>query len=154
MLPVISHRRFLPWLLLLFFGSGCAALIYEIVWLQLLELIIGSSSISLGVLLGAFMGGMCLGSILLPRFVSSNRHPLRIYALLELGIGVFGVLILYATPHLGNLYAALPWHGIFVRALIAIYQAGTGQSYIHGVLQIVVAGITCGIVRVFAAIKL
>ena len=60
----------MPLLLLLFIGSGCAALIYEIVWFQLLQLVIGSSAVSLGVLLGTFMGGMCLGSLLLPRFVS------------------------------------------------------------------------------------
>ena len=59
--------RFLIALLLLFVGSGCAALIYEIVWFQLLQLVIGSSAVSLGVLLGTFMGGMCLGSLLLPR---------------------------------------------------------------------------------------
>lgn len=50
----------LIWLLPLFIGSGCAALIYEIVWLQLLQLVIGSSAVSLGVLLGTFMGGMGL----------------------------------------------------------------------------------------------
>ena len=61
----MSSRRFMPALLLLFVGSGCAALIYEIVWFQLLQLVIGSSAISLGVLLGTFMGGMCLGSLLL-----------------------------------------------------------------------------------------
>ena len=42
----------LPLLVLLFVGSGCAALIYEIVWFQLLQLVIGSSAVSLGVLLG------------------------------------------------------------------------------------------------------
>ena len=66
----MTSRRFLPALLLLFVGSGCAALIYEIVWFQLLQLVIGSSAVSLGVLLGTFMGGMCLGSLLLPRVVS------------------------------------------------------------------------------------
>ena len=39
-----SHRLRLA-LLLLFFGSGCAALIYEVVWLQLLALVIGSSAV-------------------------------------------------------------------------------------------------------------
>jgi len=58
-----ASARLLPWLLLLFVGSGCAALIYEIVWFQLLQLVIGSSAVSLGVLLGTFMGGMCLGSL-------------------------------------------------------------------------------------------
>ena len=72
-------------LLLLFVGSGCAALIYEVVWFQLLQLVIGSSAVSLGVLLGTFMGGMCLGSFLLPRYVDAQHHPLRVYAFLELG---------------------------------------------------------------------
>ena len=36
-------RRYLPVLLLLFAGSGCSALIYEIVWYQLLQLVIGST---------------------------------------------------------------------------------------------------------------
>ena len=62
-----AGQRWLPALLLLFIGSGCAALIYEVVWFQLLQLSIGSSAVSLGVLLGVFMGGMCLGSILLPK---------------------------------------------------------------------------------------
>src|SRR5437588_12745700 len=89
--------RFLPLLLLLFFGSGCAALIYEIVWFQLLQLVIGSSAVSLGVLLGTFMGGMCLGSLALARVVPVGRHPLRIYALLEVGIGVLGILALFVS---------------------------------------------------------
>ena len=69
-------RRHLPLLLLLFAGSGCSALIYEIVWYQLLQLVIGSSAVSLGVLLATFMGGLCLGSLLLPRLKAAGQHPL------------------------------------------------------------------------------
>ena len=65
--PGGGARRHLPFLLLLFAGSGCSALIYEIVWYQLLQLVIGSSAVSLGVLLATFMGGLCLGSLMLPR---------------------------------------------------------------------------------------
>src|SRR5262245_19579790 len=96
-------------LLLLFVGSGCAALIYEIVWFQLLQLVIGSSVVSLGVLLGTFMGGMCLGSLLLPRLVPPRHHPLRVYAALEAGIGVIGLLILWGMPLIGKMYVA--WAG-------------------------------------------
>ena len=65
--------------LLLSFGSGVAALIYEIVWFQLLELVIGSTAVSLGILLATFMGGMCLGSLILSapapiRDRSRHRH--------------------------------------------------------------------------------
>src|ERR1700675_1367630 len=88
-------RPFLPVLLLLFIGSGCAALIYEIVWLQLLQLVIGSTAVSVGGLLGTFMAGMCAGSLLLPRLVSARWHPLKVYALLELGIGAIGLAVLF-----------------------------------------------------------
>jgi spermidine synthase len=115
-------RRSLPLLVVLFAGSGCAALIYQVVWFQLLGLVIGASAVSLGVLLATFMGGMCLGSLGLPRFVAPHRHPLRVYALLELGIGVIGLLVLYAMPTLGGVYTA--WAGastagLSLRALVA-----------------------------------
>jgi spermidine synthase len=115
-------RPFLPLLLLLFVGSGCAALIYEIVWLQLLQLAVGSSAVSLGVLLGTYMGGMCLGSLLLPRFVSISQHPLRVYARLEAGIGVMAIVVLFLIPMLDSLYAAIATHGfqgVFLRAVVA-----------------------------------
>jgi spermidine synthase len=119
----MTSRRFLPALLLLFVGSGCAALIYEVVWFQLLQLVIGSSAVSMGVLLGTFMGGMCLGSFLLPRFVGRNRHPLRVYAYLELGIGAFGLLILFGMPLVSGLYSSTSSGsgviGIMLRGLTA-----------------------------------
>jgi len=102
----------MPLLLLLFAGSGCAALIYEIVWFQLLQLVIGSSAVSLGVLLGTFMGGMCLGSLALARFISPRLHPLRVYALLETGIGVLGILVWIGVPLLTRLYVPLAGHGL------------------------------------------
>ena len=108
----MNSRRLLPALLLLFVGSGCAALIYEVVWFQLLELVIGSSAVSMGVLLGTFMGGMCLGSFLLPRFIPSDTHPLRIYAWLELGIGAMGLLLLFGMPIVGGAYSVWAGSGI------------------------------------------
>jgi spermidine synthase len=112
----------MPLLLILFIGSGCAALIYEIVWFQLLQLVIGSSVVSLGVLLGTFMGGMCLGSLLLPRIVSSRHHPLRVYAALEFGIGIIGLVILWGMPLIGGIYTAWAGPGVaglFVRGIVA-----------------------------------
>lgn len=41
----VARPRFLPALVLLFVGSGCAALIYEVVWFQLLQLVIGASAL-------------------------------------------------------------------------------------------------------------
>ena len=112
----------LPWLLILLAGSGCAALIYEIVWFQLLQLVIGASAVSLGLLLAAYMGGLCLGSAALPRFVSARQHPLRVYAFLELGIGAFGIIALFGVPLVGRLYVAGATAGLLglvLRGLVA-----------------------------------
>ena len=109
MTPEISiprPSRLLPALLVLFAASGCAALIYEIVWLQLLQLVIGSNAMSLAVLLGTWMGGMCIGSLLLPRVIPTSQNPLRIYALLELATGICGILVLFGLPLLQNVYVA------------------------------------------------
>jgi len=108
--------------LLLFAGSGCAALIYEIVWFQLLQLVIGSSAVSLGLLLAAYMGGLCLGSAALPRILSARHHPMRVYALLELGIGALGIVALFGVPLIGRIYLAgagtgLP--GLVLRGAVA-----------------------------------
>src|ERR1051326_736163 len=117
-----AARKALPFLLLLFAGSGCSALIYEIVWYQLLQLVIGSTAISLGVLLATFMGGLCLGSLLLPRYLAKKRyHPLRVYAEIEAGIGVLGLLVLVGMPLIDGIYVAAVGHGmpaVLFRALI------------------------------------
>src|SRR6187431_910558 len=107
----------LPLLWLLFAGSGAAALVYEVVWFQLLQLIIGSSAVSLGVLLGTFMGGMCLGSYLLPRLIGPHARPLRIYAALEFGIGLAGLMLLWAAPAVNAIYATIGGASVIIRAL-------------------------------------
>jgi len=103
--------RYLPLLVLLFAGSGCSALIYEIVWFQLLQLAIGSTAVSLGVLLATYMGGLCLGSLGLPR-LRLRQHPLRVYAALEAGIAVLGLVVLVAIPLIDRVYVAGAAHGL------------------------------------------
>jgi spermidine synthase len=121
-IPSLSDR-YLPPMLLLFIGSGCAALIYEIVWLQVLQLVIGASAISLAVLLGTFMGGMFAGSLLLTRYVSPAEHPLRVYAKLEGMIGAAGAMLIVLMPLVGRLYTAADGGGpasIVLRAAVSV----------------------------------
>ncbi|MGH6690107.1 MAG: fused MFS/spermidine synthase, partial [Gammaproteobacteria bacterium] len=117
----VTSPRLLPLVLLLFVGSGAAALIYEVVWFQLMQLVIGATAVSLGVLLATFMGGLCAGSLLAPRFIPADRHPLRVYAWLELGIAACGVLILFGLPALSYLYVPTigqGFTGILLRGLL------------------------------------
>ena len=105
---------------LLFILSGCAALIYEMVWFHLVQLVVGASSISVAVLLCSFMGGMAAGSWLLPR-VAPRAHPLRMIALLEAGIAACGLLIPIALPLVQQAYLSVVGHGfnaILLRAAV------------------------------------
>jgi spermidine synthase len=117
-----NASRTFPWLLILFAGSGCSALIYEIVWYQLLQLVIGSTTVSLGVLLATFMGGLSIGSLLLPRYLAKHpMHPLRAYARIEVGIALCGILELFLIPLVDSIYGAFFIHGfasVLLRAVI------------------------------------
>src|SRR5262245_17786092 len=87
----------------------------------MLQLVIGSTAVSMAVLLGTFMGGMCLGSLALPRVVSARPNPLRVYAWLEIGIALSGLLVFVMMPYVGGLYTAIGgtgFGGILLRGLI------------------------------------
>ncbi len=106
----------------LFFASGCAALIYEIVWCHLLRLVIGASALSVAIVLASFMGGMFLGSLTFARFVRRGTNPVVVYAILEVGIGAFGLLMPVVLPAVKYVYVGLFGYGptgIALRAAIA-----------------------------------
>jgi spermidine synthase len=73
----------------LFFLSGMAGLVYEVCWTRLLRLPMGNTVYSMTAVLTAFMGGLALGSWLAGRWIDRRGNPLRVYALLEAGIGIF-----------------------------------------------------------------
>jgi len=118
-LLVTYKRRHEVALVILVFGSGCAALIYEVVWFQLLELVIGSSAVSLAVLLSVFMGGTCLGSIAAMPFAKRTRSLLPIYALIELSVATCGVSIAHVMPHISETLTRFGGNDLAVRAILA-----------------------------------
>lgn len=106
------------WLFFLLFAvSGAAALIYEVVWTRLLTLQMGHGIAAASAVLAAFMGGLAAGAGAAGR-ISTRLEPqraLRIYATLELAIGVLAIL--------------LPFALIAVRPLLeATYADGNGGA--------------------------
>jgi len=89
---------------LLFFLSGMSALIYEIMWTRRLTLVFGNTVHSVSTVLVAFMGGLALGSALFGRFVDKRKDPIKVYAWLEIGIGVTAFLIPFALAGLNPAY--------------------------------------------------
>jgi spermidine synthase len=95
----------------LFFLSGVAGLIYQIVWTRELVLVFGNTMLATSTVLSSFMGGLAAGSFVLGWLIDRRPWPLiRLYAGLEAGIGVyalfFPLLLSAATPLYAALYSA------------------------------------------------
>ena len=90
--------------LVLFFLSGCAGLIYEVVWSRMLGLVFGTSALAISTVLIVFMGGMSLGSYVLGKIADRVRSPLLFYGILEGGIGALCLLVPFLLSHISLLY--------------------------------------------------
>lgn len=93
-----------------FFLSGAAGLVYQVVWGRLLVLVFGSTTIAVTTVLAVFMGGLALGGALGGRVVTRIRRPLAAYAVIEVVVAAYAV--------------AIPW---LLTAAVPVYQALWGQ---------------------------
>jgi len=92
---------------LIFFISGVAALVYQVLWLRMFTLVLGNSLFSTSVVLSAFLCGLALGSWLIGKYVRQKKDILLIYVFLELGIALGAILVGKAIPHLGSMVPGL-----------------------------------------------
>ena len=103
LLPVLSG------LLLL---SGLSALIYQVLWLRLLSLTFGVTVYAASTVLMSFMAGLAAGSAVAGRVADRTRHPLRMFGVVELLIGLCAVctpVALNAVHHLHDeIFRRLP----------------------------------------------
>ncbi|HXC51666.1 MAG TPA: fused MFS/spermidine synthase [Candidatus Limnocylindrales bacterium] len=112
-------------LLVIFFLSGAAGLVYEVLWTRQLSLIFGVTTYAVSTVLAAFMGGLALGSYLMGRKVDAVRRPLYLYAMLELGIGLYALVAPELLAALRPLHIAISHLGLsytvfsLIRALLA-----------------------------------
>jgi spermidine synthase len=75
-----------------FFVSGFAGLIYQSIWSHYAKLFLGHAAYAQTLVLVVFIGGLALGSWLCSRFADRVRNPLRIYAFVELAIGLMAIV--------------------------------------------------------------
>ena len=113
-----------PILLFVFFLSGSAGLIYQIAWMRKLVLFLGVTSQAVSVVLAIFMGGLALGSWLLGQYGDRVGSAVRLYALLELGIAIFGLLSPFLLDALGWGYVWLVADESYPLVLSTILRIG------------------------------
>jgi spermidine synthase len=97
-------------LFLVLFFSGVTALVYQIIWIREFGQVFGVHVYSMTTVLTAFMAGLALGSLIFGRIVDKKDNPLRVFFLLELGIGLFALLFPFLFDALSKGYGLLAQH--------------------------------------------
>lgn len=108
-----SATKIFVLILCCFFVSGLTGLVYEVLWTRMIVKIIGSAPFAVTIVLTVFMGGLGLGSYIASRTIDRVKDPLkliRIYGILELIIGAYGILLPLLLILFRPLYAVIYNH--------------------------------------------
>ena len=98
-----SPRWLVPLLIVLFFGSGACALVYQVMWLRLLALVFGVTVYAASTVLAAFMAGLGAGSLIGGRYAARITRPLVAFGIAEALVGITA----FATPFLLDAVTAM-----------------------------------------------
>lgn len=123
-LPVQSFSR----LLICFFLSGIAGLIYQVAWAKALGLVFGHALYAVATVLAVFMGGLAIGSAYWDRWTRRRPDPVGLYAWLEFLAGLTGLLSLIGLPVVQTLY-------------VSVYPAFSGSAVLLLILSFVGAAL-------------
>jgi len=113
-----------------FFFSGVAGLIYQTLWLRMIDKVVGSAPFAVATVLTVFMGGLALGSWLASRYIDrigSRRNLLVLYGKVEFAIGIYGLLLPFLI-YLAKPVYILAYNALFVHFLLYRIFAFLGCS--------------------------
>ncbi|MBI5664595.1 MAG: fused MFS/spermidine synthase [Nitrospirae bacterium] len=134
---------------LMFFLSGAAALIYEVVWVRSLSLVFGGTHLAVTTVLSVFMGGLAAGSYLIGKRVDAIKNPLRLYGYLELGIALSAVVFIVLMNIYPSVYIFLvqgkessTLYLSFIRVLFAFISLIVPATLMGGTLPVLTRFVT------------
>ncbi|MBN4049189.1 fused MFS/spermidine synthase [archaeon AH-315-M20] len=91
-------------ILLAFFLIGAATLIYEIIWTEILQLVIGNTVYAISLVLTALMAGLGIGGFVYAKYLERFNKEYLLFALFSFLIAVFGISIIRISNALPYLY--------------------------------------------------
>src|SRR5712692_9206360 len=109
--PVLAQgegKRDRTVILLLFAAliTGATSFLYEVGWMRMLALVLGSSTHAFELMLSAFILGLSLGGLWIQRRIDRLSSPLRMLGYLQLAMGVLAVATLVAY---GQAFKVMQW---------------------------------------------
>src|SRR3984957_1993645 len=125
--PGLERREF-PLVLICFFLSGAAGLIYQVAWSKDLGLVFGHTAYAVATVLAVFMGGLACGAAWLGPWSEGKNSPVSIYGWIELGVAATGAISLVGLAGVRKVYiAAYPYASGHGAALVALRFAGAAM---------------------------
>ncbi len=103
----LQDKSTLRTILLLFFISGITALVYQTLWVRICGRIFGVTVFAVSCVLTAFMTGLASGSFYFGKLVDKRKNPLIIWALLELGIGIYALIFPLLIQAVNSIHIAV-----------------------------------------------
>ena len=94
--PHSDTARMNRWLLIAAFLTGTASFMYELGWIRMLSLVLGSSTHSFELMLSAFIFGLAFGGLYVRRRIERLEDPLRYLAYVMVAMGTLAALTLPA----------------------------------------------------------
>ncbi len=82
-------------LLLVALLTGAASFIYEVGWIRLLSLVLGSSTHAFELMLSAFILGLAFGGLWIRRRIDTLGEPLRFLGVVQVAMGLLALSTLY-----------------------------------------------------------
>ncbi|MFJ4053868.1 fused MFS/spermidine synthase [Pseudomonas sp. NPDC089743] len=134
----------LPWLLpaALLFVSGGAALIYQVLWVKQLSLVVGVEVYAITAGISAFFAGLAMGGLLFGRWADRLRHPVKLYAGLELAVAVLAVAATLGLAQSAALFSRLEASVGLLAWLLPLSLVGLPAFLMGGTLPVLVRALT------------
>ncbi|MCC6247242.1 MAG: spermidine synthase [Rubrivivax sp.] len=86
--------------------TGLSSFIYEVVWIRMLSMVLGSATHSFEIMLASFILGLALGALWIRRRIDQARHTLVMLAAAQLAMGAFALLTL---PLYNQTFELMAW---------------------------------------------
>ena len=99
-----SERQLVLWAIGI---SGFCALAYEVLWTRIMVFFLGSTTYAFATMLAAFLFGIALGSMVFSRWVDRIKQPIAVFGIVQLGIGLFALILMPAFEELYGMSQAL-----------------------------------------------
>jgi len=77
------------------FVTGAASFVYEIAWIRMLSLVLGSSFQAFELMLSAFIAGLALGGLWMRKRIDRLENPMRFSGLVQLAMGLAALATIF-----------------------------------------------------------